>query len=125
MLAQLPQTYFAKQIADFKSGTRSNPVMSPIANALSAQDIESAARYYASLARPTPSHPRRIPLSLRAAKTWRSMVLGTVNSALSQMPCCWGSWRVASIPAIAGNMHLIRSTNYWLENRTRPTIRKN
>jgi len=61
MLAQLPQTYFSKQIADFKSGTRSNPVMTPIANALSAQDIESAARYYASLARPAPQPSKADP----------------------------------------------------------------
>ena len=51
-LAQLSQTYFTKQIADFKSGTRSNPVMTPIAKALSAQDAESAARHYAGLMRP-------------------------------------------------------------------------
>ncbi|MEO6354391.1 MAG: c-type cytochrome [bacterium] len=52
VLAHLPQTYFTKQIADFKSGTRHNPVMTPIAKALSAEDVESVARYYASLERP-------------------------------------------------------------------------
>lgn len=51
-LAQLPQAYLAKQIADFKSGTRSHPVMTPIAKAMSAKDAESAARYYAGLAFP-------------------------------------------------------------------------
>jgi len=51
-LAQLPQTYFTKQIADFKSGTRSSAVMTSIAKAMSAEDAESAARYYASLQRP-------------------------------------------------------------------------
>jgi len=51
-LAQLPQAYMTKQIADFKSGTRSNPLMTPIAKALSAEDAESAARYYARLKRP-------------------------------------------------------------------------
>ncbi|AAZ96082.1 cytochrome c-type protein [Thiobacillus denitrificans ATCC 25259] len=52
MLAQLPPAYLAKQIADFKAGTRSNPVMSPIAAALTPEDIEASARYYASLPRP-------------------------------------------------------------------------
>ncbi|MGV8897771.1 MAG: c-type cytochrome [Burkholderiaceae bacterium] len=52
VLAQLPQTYITKQIADFKSGTRSNPVMTPIAQAMSAEDTESAARYFGSLVRP-------------------------------------------------------------------------
>lgn len=52
MLAQLPAAYIAKQIADFKAGTRSHPLMSPIAAALSAEDIEASARYYANLPRP-------------------------------------------------------------------------
>ena len=52
MLAQLPPAYLAKQIADFKAGTRSNPIMSPIAAALTAEDADAAARYYASLPRP-------------------------------------------------------------------------
>ena len=50
-LAQLPQIYITKQIADFQSGTRSNPVMTPIAKAMSAEDAESAAHYFASLTR--------------------------------------------------------------------------
>ncbi len=52
MLAQLPPAYLTKQIADFKAGTRSNPVMSPIAAALTPEDIEASARYYAALPRP-------------------------------------------------------------------------
>jgi thiosulfate dehydrogenase len=52
VLAHLPQTYFTKQIADFKSGKRSNPVMTPIAQALSDKDAELAASYYAGLVRP-------------------------------------------------------------------------
>lgn len=48
-LAQLPQAYLAKQIADFKSGTRSHPVMTPIAKAMSVKDTEATARYYAAL----------------------------------------------------------------------------
>lgn len=52
MLAQLPPAHFAKQIADFKAGTRVSPVMTPIAMAMSAEEIDSSARHYASLARP-------------------------------------------------------------------------
>lgn len=51
-LAQLPQAYFIKQIADFKSGTRTSPVMTPIAKAMSAEDAKAAALYYAGLPRP-------------------------------------------------------------------------
>ena len=59
-LAQLPQAYLTKQIADFKSGTRSHPLMTPIAKAMSANDAESAARYYAGLA------PPKIPATTKA-----------------------------------------------------------
>jgi cytochrome c553 len=52
VLAQLPPAHFAKQIADFKAGTRANPVMTPIAMAMSAEDIEASARHYAGQARP-------------------------------------------------------------------------
>jgi len=52
VLAQLPPAHFAKQIADFKAGTRANPVMSPIAMAMSAEDIEASARHYAGQGRP-------------------------------------------------------------------------
>ena len=51
-LAQLPPAYFAKQIADFKAGTRTHPIMTPIAMAMSAEDTESGARHYASQPRP-------------------------------------------------------------------------
>ncbi|MHB1213995.1 MAG: c-type cytochrome [Thiobacillus sp.] len=52
VLAHLPPAYFVKQIADFKAGTRSNAVMTPIAKSLSADDAETSARYYADQARP-------------------------------------------------------------------------
>lgn len=52
VLAHLPQTYLTKQIADFKSGKRSNPIMTPIAQAMSDKDTLLATRYYSSLARP-------------------------------------------------------------------------
>ena len=54
-LAQMPVAYLAKQIADFKSGTRSNTVMTPIAKALTPEDAEAAATFYSGLARPKPS----------------------------------------------------------------------
>ena len=57
-LAQMPQTYFTKQIADFKAGTRTHPVMTPIAKAMAPEDAEAAGSFYASLPRPqSPSAP--------------------------------------------------------------------
>ncbi len=41
--------YLSKQIADFKSGARKDPIMSPMAAGLSPSDIQNLAAYYASL----------------------------------------------------------------------------
>lgn len=82
-LAQLPKTYFTKQIADFKSGTRSNPVMTPIAKALSAEGAESAARYYARLAR-----PKTQPATVDSAVIARGKHLAINGAWDRQVPPC-------------------------------------
>jgi cytochrome c553 len=58
-LAGLPAGYLAEQLADFASGARRNAVMSPIANALSADARASVARYFASL--PVPAAAAQEP----------------------------------------------------------------
>jgi cytochrome c553 len=40
--------YLAKALRDYKSGARKNPIMAGFAAALTAQDIENLAAYYAS-----------------------------------------------------------------------------
>jgi cytochrome c553 len=40
--------YLAKTLRDYKAGTRKNPIMQGFAAALSRQDIENLAAYYAS-----------------------------------------------------------------------------
>ena len=40
--------YLVKQLKDFKSGARKDPVMAPMAAPLSDQDMENLAAYYAS-----------------------------------------------------------------------------
>lgn len=40
--------YLVKQLKDFKSGARKDPVMSPMAMPLSEQDMENLAAYFAS-----------------------------------------------------------------------------
>lgn len=48
-LAGQKAAYVAKQLKDFKSGSRKDPVMAPMAMGLSDADIENLAAYYASL----------------------------------------------------------------------------
>ncbi|NMK45114.1 c-type cytochrome, partial [Achromobacter sp. Bel] len=51
-LAGLSQEYLAKQLADFRSGTRVQPLMNTIARALTEQEIGQVAAYYGTLAGP-------------------------------------------------------------------------
>lgn len=48
-LAGQKKQYLAKQLRDFRDGNRHNPVMSPMAQGLSDQDVENLAAYYSSL----------------------------------------------------------------------------
>jgi cytochrome c553 len=48
-LAGQKEAYIAKQLKDFKAGKRKDPVMAPMAMALSDEDIANIAAYYASL----------------------------------------------------------------------------
>ncbi len=48
-LAGLPEAYTIKQLGDFKNATRSHALMTPIAQAMNADEIKAAATYYAAL----------------------------------------------------------------------------
>jgi cytochrome c553 len=48
-LAGQKEMYIAKQLTAFKDGTRKDPVMSPMAMPLSADDIANLAAYYSGL----------------------------------------------------------------------------
>ncbi|NMP16970.1 MULTISPECIES: c-type cytochrome [unclassified Thalassotalea] len=48
-LAGQKEAYIAKQLKDFKSGTRKDPVMAPMAMPLTDADIANLSAYYASL----------------------------------------------------------------------------
>ena len=48
-LAGQQEMYLAKQLRDFRDGNRKDPVMAPMAAALSDDDIANLAAYYASL----------------------------------------------------------------------------
>jgi cytochrome c553 len=48
-LAGQKEQYLQKQLTDFKNGTRNNPTMKVMAGALSQEDIQNLAAYYASL----------------------------------------------------------------------------
>lgn len=51
-LAGLPAAYLAKQLRDFQGDSRDHSTMNRIAQALSTQEIQAAAEYYAGMAAP-------------------------------------------------------------------------
>lgn len=68
-LAGLPSPYVVKQLRDFRSGTRSSPVMQPIAAALSEAERQAAAAYVAKL---------RAPAARKVDRADRAQGLGEV-----------------------------------------------
>ena len=53
-LAGQPAGYIARQLQDFAAKKRSSPVMAPFASALSKDEINAVATYYAKLTAPIP-----------------------------------------------------------------------
>jgi cytochrome c553 len=49
--------YLARQLMGYASGNRVNPIMTPIAKALSQQQIDAVSRYYSALEAPSPPRP--------------------------------------------------------------------
>ena len=93
--------YLARQLDDFAAGRRANPVMGPIAKALSADDRRAMATYYSGMATPT-SAQTTLPASapggwLATRGAWSKGVPGCVQ--------CHGPGGVgvgAAFPGIAG-----------------------
>src|SRR5438045_3123285 len=48
-LAGMTESYLSRQLSDFRNGTRDDPVMTPIAKALTPDQRAAVARYYAGL----------------------------------------------------------------------------
>ncbi len=95
-IAGQSQTYLARQLRHYASGSRNHPVMTPIAKALSDQQIDAVAAYYAALAAPA---PKPAAPSARAQK--RGQQLATVgDDKLGVQGCasCHGPGGVGEAP---------------------------
>jgi cytochrome c553 len=74
-LAGLPAEYIDKQLNDFKSGARKNPVMGGIVTSLSPQDMLNLAAYF-SEQQPKPGTSKDKDLALVGQKIFRGGILG-------------------------------------------------
>ncbi|MGY2173646.1 c-type cytochrome [Pseudomonas azotoformans] len=82
-LAGLSATYVRKQLEDFKSGSRSNPVMQPLANALTDAEIEAVSRALAAMPSAVPQAVYRSEMPINAAQK-----LAQQGAWERQIPAC-------------------------------------
>jgi cytochrome c553 len=102
-LAGQSSYYLSKQMRAFVSGDRVNAVMSPIAAALSSDEIADVSAYYAGVSAPFPPLP-----ATDAALVQRGRELASVGSAAKSLPACdnchgpGGAGEPPAIPYLAG-----------------------
>ncbi|MEK7716585.1 MAG: c-type cytochrome [Pseudomonadota bacterium] len=85
-LAGQDPDYTAKQLADFKSGARKDPIMSGLVAALSAADMKNLGAYYASL-KAKPGAARDAQLAKQGQKIYRG---GNAKMGVSACMSCHG-----------------------------------
>jgi cytochrome c553 len=115
-LAGQSSYYLSKQMRAFISGDRINAVMSPIAEALSADEISDVSAYYAGVNAPFPPLP-----AADAALVRRGQELARVGSAAKAIPACdnchgpGGAGEPPAIPYLAGQYarYIAFELNMW------------
>ncbi|CAG9167877.1 c-type cytochrome [Cupriavidus respiraculi] len=80
-LAGLSAEYLAKQLVDYRSGSRNDPVMGPIAKALKDEDIAAVARYYAG-------QPAPAVTLVTTAPSGRAGTLHAIGDNARGLPAC-------------------------------------
>lgn len=115
-LAGLSAEYLAKQIADFRSGARANPIMQPIAAALSDAETQAVSQTLAAL--PAPAYPR-ILRSAPAEGSGEVLALrGAWERNIPECVSCHGPGGVgvgSAFPPLAGQsaQYLSAQLNAW------------
>ena len=96
-------SYLSRQLRDFSSGVRMNAIMSPIAKALSPDDIDDVAAYFASRETPFPPLPNADPDLVKKGRE-----LAETGDAAKGIPGCvvchgvGGIGELPTIPYLAG-----------------------
>jgi len=85
-LAGQDASYLAKQLTDFKSGARKDPIMSGMAAPLSAADIKNLAASFASL-KAKPGVAKNAELAMQGEKIYRG---GNAKTGVSACMSCHG-----------------------------------
>lgn len=114
-LAGHPAEYLAKQLRDFKAGTRQNPIMQPIATALTDQEIDEVTKAYA--ARPKVNVTPTKVQPVKGTGAWLAL-RGAWNRNIPECTLCHGPDGVGIggvFPPLAGQsaMYLEAQLRAW------------
>ncbi|MDO9342758.1 MAG: c-type cytochrome [Pseudomonas sp.] len=82
-LAGLPALYVRKQLEDFKRGSRANPVMQPLASALTEAEIDAVSQALEAMPGPVPQAIQRSEMPINAAQK-----LAQQGAWERQIPAC-------------------------------------
>ena len=111
-LSGLPQAYIAKQLQDFRSGSRQNPVMQPIAMSLTDEEISAVAKAYADRPKVNVNHVKN-PNPTPGSGAWIAL-RGDWGKNIPECTLCHGPDGVGigdAFPPLAGQSPL------YLENQ--------
>jgi len=100
-LAGMNEEYLYKQLSEFKSGARKNPVMGGIVKDLSDADLKNLAAYY-SLQQPKPGTAKDAELARQGEKIYRGGVLGAGVPACASCHGPQGKGIPTQFPRLAG-----------------------
>ena len=126
-LAGLPEAYIAKQLADFKSGRRENPVMQPIAQSLTDAEVAAVAKAYAALPKvniKAGSVERPVP----GSGAWIAL-RGAWDRNIPECTLCHGPSGVGvgtAFPPLAGQsaVYIESQLNAWRGTKAIPATKK-
>lgn len=120
-VAEMPSGYLAKQVQDFKAGTRKHPVMDGIAAALTPEELEAASVYMQAFTAP------EIPEITRSTQPTdlgsRLALRGDWSRNIPECIACHGPSGVGvgdTFPRLAGQseLYIVNQMNAW-KNGTR------
>ncbi|NHN93351.1 c-type cytochrome [Acetobacter estunensis] len=119
-LVGLPPEYLQNQLTDFASGQRQNAMMTPIAKALSADEMASLAAYYTQLPVPTKVTPLASGTAGNTASSIGEQLAnrGRWSDGVPACSSCHGQGGVgvgANFPALAGqsSLYLVNQLQAW------------
>ena len=121
-LAGLPAAYLSKQLHDFKNGTRSNPVMEPLAKALTEEEIAAVTQTLSALPAPKTPMTARSEMPTNAAQ--KLALQGAWDRQIPACSTCHGPGGVGvgdAFPPLAGQpaSYLVAQLNGWRDGTRR------